>query len=232
MNLPRSLTEDEQRTRLTNKERWEPMVCRKHGNPPPSEFRLVCDECLSKNPPTRIYDSPWVVIGNLSRIEKKRQKPTDNELRDLILTSFDKNETTPDRKRNVIVVGGRLEVPVEENGLDDLARKTGIVGGKWLIHEMEEAINKSWYVIAKSTWKDELGTEAKVSSARNAGAAKEYVICVYTENYLDSLDVRRVRERLRELGYTQRLYYKPDLYTYLNIYHKTFPTFRASRYAD
>ena len=207
-------------------------MCKKHGNPAPSEFRLVCDECLSEYPPTRIYDSPWVVIGNLSRTEKKRPKPTDNELRRLILTSFDKNEIFLDPKRNVVVVGGTLEVPVEESGIDDLARKTGIVGGKWLIIEGEDGVNKSWYVIANSTWKDELGTEAKVSSARKAGTAKEYVICVYTKNYLDTLDVKRVREKLWKLGYTQRLYYKPDLYTYLNIYHRTFPSFKASRYAD
>jgi hypothetical protein len=49
---------------------------------------------------------------------------------------------------------------------------------------------------------------------------------------LDTLDVKRVRHRLRELGYVQRLYYKPDIYTYLKIYRKTFPSVRASRYAE
>ena len=208
------------------------MVCRKHGNPVPSEFRLVCAECLLENPPTGIYDSPWVVIGNLSRLEKDRAKPSDNEIRELILTSYHKNDIFADKKRNVVVVGGTFEVPIEENGLDALARKTGITGGKWLIREMEEGINRSWYVIANSTWKDELGNEAKASTARRAGTSNEYVICVYTENYLEALELKRVRERLRTLGYAQRLYYKPDLYTYLNIYHKTFPNFRASRYAD
>lgn len=72
----------------------------------------------------------------------------------------------------------------------------------------------------------------KGSTARQVGTSKEYVVCVYTRNYLDTVDVKRVRHRLRELGYTQRLYYKSDLYTYLNIYHKTFPSVKASRYAD
>jgi hypothetical protein len=42
----------------------------------------------------------------------------------------------------------------------------------------------------------------------------------------------RVRKKLAELGFNQRLYYKPDIYTYLKIYGKTFPGIRASRYAE
>lgn len=42
----------------------------------------------------------------------------------------------------------------------------------------------------------------------------EYLITVYTPNYVDTDDVYRVRERLRdEHGVTGELYYKPDLYT-------------------
>lgn len=127
-----------------------------------------------------------------------------------------------------------MEVAVDTKSLDELARKSDILNGKWQIFKCPEEIDNSWYVIANSTWKDELGTSAKVSTAGQFGASKpwSYAIFIYTKNYFDTLDVKRVRERLRELGYTQRLYYKPDLYTYLNISHKTFPSFRAIRYAD
>jgi hypothetical protein len=55
-----------------------------------------------------------------------------------------------------------------------------ILIGKWLIYEREEQINESWYAIANSTLKGELGIDAKVSTAVQVGASKEYVVCVYT----------------------------------------------------
>lgn len=208
------------------------VACGKCGNPRSSEFYQVCDECYAKNLPTRIYDSAWVRIVSYTEKGKMNAKPENAKLRDLILTSFHNREIIPDPRRRIVVVGGRLEVPVEEKSLDDLARDSGLVIGKWLLYERGEVINKNWNMIAGSTLKGELGIDAKVSTAGQVDTSKEYVVCVYTRNYLDTVDVKRVRQRLRELGYTQRLYYKPDLYTYLNIYHKTFPSVRASRYAD
>ena len=206
------------------------MACRKCGNTNSPEFFLVCDECYPTNPPTRIHDSAWVRI--VSPGEKGKMKPEDAELTKFILTSFMNKQILPDPKRLVVVVGGKLQVHVDEKSLDDLARKSGLLIGKWLVYESEQSINSNWNQIANSTLKGELGIDTKVSTARQVGTSKEYVVCVYTGNYLDTTDVNRVRQRLRELGYVQKLYYKPDLYTYLNIYHKTFPSVKASRYAD
>ena len=158
--------------------------------------------------------------------------PKDSKLTKLILTSFYGNSISPDPKRLVVIVDGRLEIPAEEKSLDDIARKSGLLSGKWLIYDREERINETWNLIASHTLSGELGIDAKASTASQVGSSRQYVICVYTKNYLDSGDVSRVRQKLRELGYTQKLYYKPNLYTYLNIYSKTFPNIRASRYAD
>jgi hypothetical protein len=178
-----------------------------------------------------MYDSAWIKTVSPTDKEKMNAEPK-SEVRELILSSFDKKEIFPDPRRHVVVVGGSLEVPADEKSIDDLARNSSILIGKWLLYEPEDAINKNWNTIASSTLKGELGISAKVATAKQVGISKEYVVCVYTENYLDADDVKRVRQRLRELGYTQRLYYKPDLYTYLKIYSKTFPNVRASKYAD
>ncbi len=211
--------------------RTTPLVCRKCRNTSTAEYYLVCEECYAKISPKRIYDSAWVRILNPTEKEKMSVKSKDENLTRLILNSFMRREIFPDQRRLLVSVGGKLEVPVNEKSLDELATKSGLLIGKWLIYQQKEAIDKSWYAIASSILKGELGVDAKVSTAGKIGTSDQYVVDVYTKNYLDADDVTRVRQRLRELRYIQRLYYKPDLYTYLNIYKKTFPNFRASRYA-
>ncbi len=44
------------------------------------------------------------------------------------------------------------------------------------------------------------------------------LVCVYTRDFRDREDTRRVRSELRRLGFTRPLSYKPDLYTYWNVY--------------
>ena len=40
---------------------------------------------------------------------------------------------------------------------------------------------------------------------------------------MDLEDVGRAGKKLRDLGFVERLYYKPDIYTYLKIYRDTSP---------
>ncbi len=47
-------------------------------------------------------------------------------------------------------------------------------------------------------------------SAQERPAALLRVICVYTYDYADEADVRRVREELRALGFIDKLSYKAD----------------------
>ncbi len=50
---------------------------------------------------------------------------------------------------------------------------------------------------------------------------KNFVICVYTYDHTDEADVMRVRQRLKELGYTRKLPYKTDAATYAGLYRAT-----------
>ena len=178
----------------------------------------MCLDCyVDTNLPTIVQDSFWVYIQNSTRSFSVKDRH-DAELR--VAITEKKLRISIDRKTIVLDVDGKkVSVPVIVEKLDELAKKSGVLIGKWLIHRDKSEIDYVWKIIAKSTFKGELGTSAKVSTAMKK--SRRHVICVYTENYLDLEDVMRVREKLRQLGFTEELCYKPDIYTYLGIYYRT-----------
>ena len=88
-------------------------------------------------------------------------------------------------------------------------------GGKWLIFVNVKDVDEEWAKIKKATEEGRLGAEAKVSTPKpkptDIGYKKgEHVICVYTYDWADEKDVRRIREELRKLGITNKIPYKAD----------------------
>ena len=68
-----------------------------------------------------------------------------------------------------------------------------------------------------------MGISAKVSTAyRNPIQTKDYgnnhVICVYIYNWKSELELFRVRNKLKELGFTEPLCFKTDNSTLSNQY--------------
>lgn len=105
-------------------------------------------------------------------------------------------------------------------------------GGKWLVFVPTSKVDGAWEQIKAALEIGELGEEAKVSTARpNANAANpaKKVICVYTYDGDDEADVRRVRNSLRHLGFTEPLSWKPDQATREGQYQVRGHT-RVSRY--
>eukprot|EP00088_Acartia_fossae_P025666 TRINITY_DN26467_c0_g1_i6.p1 TRINITY_DN26467_c0_g1~~TRINITY_DN26467_c0_g1_i6.p1 ORF type:complete len:238 (-),score=20.19 TRINITY_DN26467_c0_g1_i6:207-920(-) len=94
-----------------------------------------------------------------------------------------------------------------------LAYKYGILAGKWLINAPSLTIDRLWERIVEC---ENRKWQAKVST-RKAGE-NTHVMCVYTENFMDLEDVFKCESDLRDLGFKGRLAYKPDVFTYLNIY--------------
>lgn len=85
--------------------------------------------------------------------------------------------------------------------------------GKWMIFSPLEEHDQAWEVIRVSTEVDELGFSAKAATAFENPRRlndKEKVICVYTYDYSDLSDVRRVFNQLRGLGFAQQLPYKSN----------------------
>lgn len=74
-------------------------------------------------------------------------------------------------------------------------------------------VEAAWEVVAKATANNELGIAAKVAPKLATGANTEHLICVYTADFNNKQDVKRVASALHRLGFLpstgKPLYYKP-----------------------
>lgn len=125
---------------------------------------------------------------------------------------------------------GRKLTPLRkamETGLYAAAREKGCTSGKWLLFPTADQVGRYWSLVATATAAGELGHAAKVATDDGSGNAASRLICVYTEDFSDKGDVRRVLERLAGMGLAGRaagpmgeergIYYKADAFTYLGI---------------
>jgi hypothetical protein len=95
--------------------------------------------------------------------------------------------------------------------------------GKWLIFKDPETADDSWKKVRDATVALELGISAKVSTAKPNPDSRDSrrVIYVYTKDWADEVDVMRVRENLRKLGFVDRIGYKRNIETFAGEYaHK------------
>ena len=86
-------------------------------------------------------------------------------------------------------------------------------GGKWLIFVPMERVDKVWSKIQLATEEGILGEMSKVATAKpnsNATNSSAKVICVYTYDWTDEVDVMRIRQELRQLGIIRKIPYKAD----------------------
>lgn len=93
--------------------------------------------------------------------------------------------------------------------------------GKWLIFEYVKEVDATWKKIEMATLKGLLGPSAKVSTAKpnpNAFDERMKVICVYTEDFNNKLDIDRIAKVIRSLGIDNKLIYKLD--RDIGKYHK------------
>ena len=100
-------------------------------------------------------------------------------------------------------------------------------------------VNPHWSLVAAGTIAGELGHAAKV--AADDGTQNSRLICIYTPDFSDKKDVKRVLERLLELGLCNRngalaegraIYYKADAWTYLELNSGNEYGLRASMYSS
>ncbi|KAI1759253.1 DUF1917-domain-containing protein [Hypoxylon sp. FL1150] len=116
----------------------------------------------------------------------------------------------------------------------DLAKAHRVKCGKWMLFCTVLQVNEIWEIVAKATANNELGIAAKVAPRLTTDKRTDRLICVYTADFSDTNDVRRVAQRLKQLRLIQSdgrpLYYKPDVYTYLGIAHGNPWEIRASIY--
>lgn len=98
----------------------------------------------------------------------------------------------------------------------DTAKKMGCTTGKWLLFVGLADVDYTWGRVARGTAENELGVAAKVAvNAGEDGDEKGRLICVYTKDFGDKADIKRVLKKLKELGLLRRaddaerlIYYK------------------------
>jgi hypothetical protein len=106
--------------------------------------------------------------------------------------------------------------------------------GKWLIFVDPKNVDEVWAKIKKATEEGKLGDDVKVATAKPnplAGKSGANVICVYTYDWTDEKDVKRVREELRKLGVVNKIPYKSDEDTLSGKYRVTGHT-KISKYYE
>ena len=168
-------------------------------------------EFLDLWPPSKTLNDrvPWICVDN------HRSVYSENESPDLINLNFRWNKICAEGRASLLAV-------------DKLAERFNILPGKWLVFVSSNGVDNLWERIVKSTIAGTLGMSAKVSTRKEEGSS--HVICVYNSDYRAMAEVNRVRDELRRLGVDGHITYKPDIYTYCNIYKDNRWGIRASRY--
>lgn len=100
-----------------------------------------------------------------------------------------------------------------------------------------DEVNEVWRTVCEGVDANRLGTAAKVSTSGNEDGDPARLICVYTKDFRDVEDVRRVLTALVEMGLVKSdaprgIRYKCDAYTYLGIYGQNEYGLRPSMYSS
>jgi len=100
------------------------------------------------------------------------------------------------------------------HGLDEQLKKgqkdpSKVKTGKWLIFLSREDFYSVWPIVKDQTELGLLGISAKITDPE-VSLRSGLVCCIYTKDWKDYKDVSKVRNTLRELGFTKRLPYKTD----------------------
>jgi len=105
-------------------------------------------------------------------------------------------------------------------------------GGKWLIFVGSHNLSRIWSKVKVAVEEGKLGGLAKTSRRGSpTQSSKNRVICVYTYDWKDYQDVRRIREELRKLGIIRKTSYKTDEDTEQGIY-RTSSSEKISKYYE
>ncbi|KAF2747164.1 DUF1917-domain-containing protein [Sporormia fimetaria CBS 119925] len=116
-----------------------------------------------------------------------------------------------------------------------LAEETNVLSGKWMLFPSDQDLPRVWKAVVEGTINNRLGSAAKV--ATDQGNSGNRLICIYTKDFRDKQDVLRILQELERMGLVGRgrgIYYKTDVYTYLDIYGKNAEDYglRASLYSS
>lgn len=121
-----------------------------------------------------------------------------------------------------------------QHKLLELATTTGLTCGKWMLFPNSKEVAPVWSKVAEATAAGKLGMTSKVATFNPSQHTS--LVCVYTADFRNVDDVKRVLTQLADLGLCaaqgRPIYYKCDAYTYLDINSKNAYQIRASMYSS
>jgi hypothetical protein len=200
------------------------------------------DTFLARLPPstTTITSGPWIWIANPLSPQRPLQidvagvKTSGNELLEEYMNRKAKLEAeNPGKPPGSMTRILKADREWLEKSILDLAKSKGMTNGKWMLFPFSDIVDETWRKVAKATLEGALGCAAKV--ATDDGSGSQRLICVYTEDFTDEGDVRRVLEKMQGLDLIkseQGIYYKCDAYTCLNIMSGNEYKLKASMYSS
>jgi len=113
----------------------------------------------------------------------------------------------------------------KRNALPDAIAKIAIeancTSGKWMLFPQMSEVDATWRAVVQATVGGRLGPMAKVATAGDDPTSR--LICVYTKDFNNQRDVRRVLIELMNMGLARGdraargIWYKSDVYTHLGI---------------
>jgi hypothetical protein len=122
-----------------------------------------------------------------------------------------------------------------EIDLLNTATTHALTSGKWMLFPTSDDLPLVWRLVAEATAAGKLGPCSKVGTWEPDHATKPTVICVYTKDFSDLADVKRVLSNLNELNIVKKavkISYKCDAYTHLGIMSDNSYKLRASLYSS
>ncbi|KAI9800230.1 MAG: hypothetical protein M1825_004214 [Sarcosagium campestre] len=200
------------------------------------------DEFLARLPPrsTRLSEvGPWIWIANphppTPRAPAKSDvsgfKDVGNEVleawsarrADIQRSMSRKAQSTVTRVLNK----ERREI---ETRLLALAAERGVTHGKWLLFPSNgPTLDETWTKVSHAVAAGQLGSAAKVATVNDGESSTASkvaedggrLICIYTQDFRDKDDVKRVLVKLNQLGLVgsgnKGIYYKSDAWTWLDL---------------
>ena len=120
-----------------------------------------------------------------------------------------------------------------ESTIISIAQSKNVTSGKWMLFPYPPDVDAVWSKVCHSTLSGRLGSAAKVATDNGSAEKTQRLICVYTEDFSNQDDVKRVLAELRDLGLVKSdkaIYYKCDAYTYLDITSENEYKIKASTY--
>ncbi|KEF62307.1 uncharacterized protein A1O9_00279 [Exophiala aquamarina CBS 119918] len=212
------------------------------GLPTAKQLSESMNDFLERVPPSTTPRSqgPWIWVAN--PYPSKGNQPDSGDIGAFKQTGFNLLEEYLARKEEVetknpgkspatitrILRPERMKL---ERAIFVLAKDKHVMDGKWMLFPTPDDVDRVWRIVAQATWGGQLGVAAKVATKSEGQEAPERaaqrLICIYTYDFSDQDDVKRVLLSIRELGLLDNggdhpgaarpIYYKCDAYTYLDI---------------